>query len=92
MGKSTDMVEGVELPCAIDAGGFHDLHGQTGIQILLHKEEHRRGRNAGMMRGMKLFFSPIFVMSCRKPSAETWVGMVIMSRMMVNAAFLNLKS
>ena len=41
------MVEGVELPCAINAGGFHDLHGQAGIQILLHKEEHRRGRNAG---------------------------------------------
>ena len=45
----------------------------------------------GMMRGMKLFFRPIFVMSCRKPSAETWVGMVIMSRMMANAAFLNRK-
>ena len=45
----------------------------------------------GMMRGRKEFFRPILVMSCRKPSAETCVGIVMMSRMMAKAAFLNRK-
>ena len=45
----------------------------------------------GTISGMKLFFNPILVMSWRKPSADTCVGMVMMSRMMANAAFLNLK-
>ena len=37
------------------------------------------------------YFIPALVMSRRKPSADTCVGMVMMSRMMANAAFLNLK-
>ena len=45
----------------------------------------------GTMSGIKLFFRPILVMSCKKPSADTWVGIVMISRMSANAAFLNLK-
>ncbi len=41
------MVEGIELSGSIDAGSFHDLHGEGCVQILLHEEEHCRGRNAG---------------------------------------------
>ncbi len=42
-----DLVKGVELACAVDAGGLHDLHGKGGIQILLHEEEHGGRCNAG---------------------------------------------
>ena len=45
----------------------------------------------GRISGIKLFFRPILVMSCKKPRADTCVGMVIISRIMANAAFLNLK-
>ena len=42
-----DLVKSVELARAVHAGGFHDLHGEAGVQILLHEEEDCRGRNAG---------------------------------------------
>jgi len=45
----------------------------------------------GRISGIKLFFRPILVMSCKKPRADTCVGMVMISRIMANAAFLNLK-
>ena len=45
----------------------------------------------GTISGMKLFFRPILVISCKKPRADTCVGMVMMSRMRAKAAFLNLK-
>jgi len=45
----------------------------------------------GTISGIKLFFRPILVISCRKPSADTCVGMVMMSRMMAKAAFLKRK-
>ena len=45
----------------------------------------------GMISGMKLFFSPILEISCKKPSADTCVGMVMMSKIRAKAAFLNLK-
>ena len=45
----------------------------------------------GTISGMKLFFRPILEINCRKPSADTCVGMVMMSRIRAKAAFLNLK-
>ena len=42
-----DLIKGIKLACAVNAGGFHDLHGKGGVQILLHEEEHSGCRNAG---------------------------------------------
>ena len=45
----------------------------------------------GRISGTKLFFRPILVMSCKKPRADTCVGMDIMSRIKVSARFFSLK-
>lgn len=46
------------------------------------------GRNSGA----RVSAMPILVMSRTKPSADTCVGIIMMSRMNVKASFLNLKS
>ena len=42
-----DLIKGVELACAVNAGRFHDLHGQGRIQVLLHEEEDGGRCDAG---------------------------------------------
>lgn len=46
----------------------------------------------GKISGHSVLVRCILSIRRRKPSADTCIGIVIMSRMMVNAAFLNLKS
>ena len=86
-----DLIKGIELACTVDAGGLHDLHGQGSVQILLHEEEHRGRCDAGKDQRDKAVFQAHFGDELQKPRADTCVGMVMMSRMMAKAAFLNRK-
>ena len=55
-----DLIKGIELACAVDAGGLHDLHGQGSVQILLHEEEHRGRCDAGKDQRDKAVFQAHF--------------------------------